>query len=122
MLFRSGVASVSSTEFCQGRTMRWAVAWSFQSEISYPVNLCFILRLRFLSVSEVFVRHWRAGFDSDDLTLSLEFTTEITLIIAYIGVVFSFMGLLSLGSLSFYFLMSLKEALTFLSLLNPVLQ
>ena len=40
-------------------------------------------------------------------------------IIFYIGVVFPFMGLLSLHRCHFYFFMSLKEPLTFLSLSNP---
>ena len=49
----------------------------------------------------------------------LEFAIEIIPIIPYIGVVFPFMG--SLSSDNFYFLMILKERLTFLPLSNPVL-
>ena len=52
----------------------------------------------------------------------LKFALEITLVITDIGVVFSFMGSLSLGHYHFHFLMILKEVLTFLSLSNPVLQ
>lgn len=29
-----GAASWTKTEFCQGRTMRWAIAWSFDQSIS----------------------------------------------------------------------------------------
>ena len=43
-------------------------------------------------------------------------------VMTYIGVVFSFMGSLSLDCYHFYLLMILKETLTFLSLSNPVLQ
>ena len=74
----------------------------------------------------------RTGFNSDGLTaktivtrnesLSLEFAIEVTPIIPYIGVVFPFMGLLSLNCYHFYFLMILKETLTFLSLSYPVPQ
>ena len=43
-------------------------------------------------------------------------------IIPYIGVVFPFKESLFLDRYHFYFLMILKETLTFLSLSNPVLQ
>ena len=46
---------------------------------------------------------------------------EIKPIIPYIGVVFSFMGLLLLDRYNFYFLIILKEALTFLQPSDPVL-
>ena len=46
---------------------------------------------------------------------------EITPIVIYIGVVFSFLGLLSLDLYHFDFLMSLKETVWFPSLSNPVL-
>ena len=55
-------------------------------------------------------------------TLSLEFAMEIMPILPYIGVVFPFMGSLSLGCHNSYFLMILKKPLTFLLLSNPVLQ
>ena len=58
----------------------------------------------------------------EKLSLLLELTVEITLIITHIGVVFSFMGPLLLDCYYFHFLMSLKKRLTFLSLSNPVLQ
>jgi len=32
----NGVSKYSSTELCQGRTMRWALAWSFDSSIQFP--------------------------------------------------------------------------------------
>ncbi|XKL67409.1 hypothetical protein PGB90_002900 [Kerria lacca] len=32
-LKRCGVTSVSQTEFCQGRTVRWAVAWTFTNSV-----------------------------------------------------------------------------------------
>ena len=50
------------------------------------------------------------------LSQSLEFAIEILPILPYIGVVFSFMGLLS-----FCFLMSSKGTLTFMSLSNLIL-
>ncbi|XP_067402092.1 RNA N6-adenosine-methyltransferase METTL16 [Emydura macquarii macquarii] len=31
-----GVPKVTHTEFCQGRTMRWALAWSFYDDVSVP--------------------------------------------------------------------------------------
>ena len=51
----------------------------------------------------------------------LEFALEIMPVICHIGVVFSFMGSLSLDRCYFYFLMISKEMVTFLSLSNPVL-
>ena len=56
------------------------------------------------------------------LSLRSELANKITLVISYIGVVFSFMGLLSLDCCHFYFLMILKEMLKFLLLSNPVVQ
>lgn len=41
-LREKGIASMSTTEFCQGRTMRWAVAWSFDNSITYPVSMIII--------------------------------------------------------------------------------
>ena len=74
----------------------------------------------------------RTRFYSDSLTthensdekwlLSLEFVLEMVPIIPYIGVVFPFIGSLSLDHNHFYFLMILKKTLTFLLLSNPVLQ
>lgn len=34
LLKSEGAASLSTTEFCQGRTMRWGVAWTFQQNIN----------------------------------------------------------------------------------------
>ena len=56
------------------------------------------------------------------LLIALEFAMEITPIIPYIGVVFSFMGSLSFNCCNFSFLMILKEMLIFMPLSNPVLQ
>ena len=64
------------------------------------------------------VRYCTTGFDSDCLMA----TIEIMPIIPYMGVVYSFMGSLSLDRYHFEFLMILKETLIFLSLLNSVLQ
>ena len=52
----------------------------------------------------------------EQFSLLLEFAIEITLNITYIGVVFSFIGSLSLDRYHFYFSMILKKALRFLSL------
>lgn len=32
------VPKVTHTEFCQGRTMRWALAWSFYDDVMAPVS------------------------------------------------------------------------------------
>lgn len=34
----SQVPKVTHTEFCQGRTMRWALAWSFYEDVIVPVS------------------------------------------------------------------------------------
>ena len=54
--------------------------------------------------------------------LSLDRTIEITLIITYIGVVFSFMRSVLLDRYHFDFGMSLNEMGGFLSLSNPILR
>ncbi|KAM3615702.1 uncharacterized protein V6R79_006436 [Siganus canaliculatus] len=35
-LRKQGVPKVTHTEFCQGRTMRWALAWSFYDDVMVP--------------------------------------------------------------------------------------
>lgn len=35
-LRKQGVPKVTHTEFCQGRTMRWALAWSFYEDVTVP--------------------------------------------------------------------------------------
>uniref|UniRef100_A0A8C8CI04 U6 small nuclear RNA (adenine-(43)-N(6))-methyltransferase n=1 Tax=Oncorhynchus tshawytscha TaxID=74940 RepID=A0A8C8CI04_ONCTS len=35
-LRKQGVPKVTHTEFCQGRTMRWALAWSFYVDVTVP--------------------------------------------------------------------------------------
>ncbi|TSN39315.1 U6 small nuclear RNA (adenine-(43)-N(6))-methyltransferase [Bagarius yarrelli] len=35
-LRKQGVSKVTHTEFCQGRTMRWALAWSFYEDVTMP--------------------------------------------------------------------------------------
>ncbi|XP_068601597.1 RNA N6-adenosine-methyltransferase mettl16 [Brachionichthys hirsutus] len=35
-LRNQGVPNVTHTEFCQGRTMRWALAWSFYDDVTVP--------------------------------------------------------------------------------------
>ncbi|MED6287967.1 Methyltransferase-like protein 16 [Characodon lateralis] len=37
-LRKQGVPKVTHTEFCQGRTMRWALAWSFYDDVNVPVS------------------------------------------------------------------------------------
>uniref|UniRef100_A0AAQ5X087 U6 small nuclear RNA (adenine-(43)-N(6))-methyltransferase n=1 Tax=Amphiprion ocellaris TaxID=80972 RepID=A0AAQ5X087_AMPOC len=37
-LRKQGVPKVTHTEFCQGRTMRWALAWSFYDDVTSPPN------------------------------------------------------------------------------------
>ncbi|XP_022526445.2 RNA N6-adenosine-methyltransferase mettl16 isoform X2 [Astyanax mexicanus] len=39
-LRKQGVPKVTHTEFCQGRTMRWALAWSFYEDVSVPSPPC----------------------------------------------------------------------------------
>ena len=76
------------------------------------------------------ISYCRTGFDSDGLTAAkiatendcCRIAIEIMPIVPYVGVVFSFMGLLSLDRYHVYLLMILKKTLTFLSLSNPVLQ
>jgi len=36
-----GVAAVATTEFCQGRTMRWGVAWTYKPDITLPETSLF---------------------------------------------------------------------------------
>ncbi|KAF6037403.1 METTL16 [Bugula neritina] len=33
------ITNFSTTEFCQGRTMRWAIAWTFDSSVTFPKSL-----------------------------------------------------------------------------------
>ncbi|XP_051521700.1 RNA N6-adenosine-methyltransferase mettl16-like isoform X2 [Myxocyprinus asiaticus] len=39
-LRKQGVPKVTHTEFCQGRTMRWALAWSFYDDVPVPSPPC----------------------------------------------------------------------------------
>lgn len=39
------VPKVTHTEFCQGRTMRWALAWSFYEDVTMPVSFVFVSTL-----------------------------------------------------------------------------
>ncbi|XP_005987545.2 RNA N6-adenosine-methyltransferase mettl16 isoform X1 [Latimeria chalumnae] len=39
-LHKQGVPKVTHTEFCQGRTMRWALAWSFYDDVTVPSPPC----------------------------------------------------------------------------------
>ncbi|KAJ8342208.1 hypothetical protein SKAU_G00321360 [Synaphobranchus kaupii] len=39
-LRKQGVPKVTHTEFCQGRTMRWALAWSFYDDVAVPSPPC----------------------------------------------------------------------------------
>lgn len=42
-MFFLQVPKVTHTEFCQGRTMRWALAWSFYDDVSVPVSFMYSL-------------------------------------------------------------------------------
>lgn len=35
-LAKNGITNVGVTEFCQGRTMRWGLAWSFDNDVKFP--------------------------------------------------------------------------------------
>lgn len=37
-LREKGVSNFSTTELCQGKTMRWAIGWTFDTNIKYPVS------------------------------------------------------------------------------------
>ncbi|KAJ8275499.1 hypothetical protein COCON_G00072510 [Conger conger] len=39
-LRKHGVPKVTHSEFCQGRTMRWALAWSFYDDVTVPSPPC----------------------------------------------------------------------------------
>lgn len=43
------VPKVTHTEFCQGRTMRWALAWSFYENVKVPVSVAVFFHLHYLS-------------------------------------------------------------------------
>lgn len=43
--FSEQVPKVTHTEFCQGRTMRWALAWSFYEDVTMPVSYISALHL-----------------------------------------------------------------------------
>ena len=32
------ITNIGTTEFCQGRTMRWGLAWSFDATLKFPVG------------------------------------------------------------------------------------
>jgi len=35
----SQITNIGTTEFCQGKTMRWGLAWTFDPNITFPVGL-----------------------------------------------------------------------------------
>jgi len=36
------ITNIGTTEFCQGKTMRWGLAWTFDSTITFPVSISVI--------------------------------------------------------------------------------
>ena len=32
------ITNIGTTEFCQGKTMRWGLAWTFDPSITFPVR------------------------------------------------------------------------------------
>ncbi|KAK0130865.1 U6 small nuclear RNA (adenine-(43)-N(6))-methyltransferase [Merluccius polli] len=74
-LRKQGVPKVTHTEFCQGRTMRWALAWSFYDDVIVPVSWRGIRKLVIPSSSprrpawrllvQVFSGHGRAPIEVD---------------------------------------------------------
>ncbi len=41
------IPNIGTTEFSQGRTMRWGIAWSFDMSIKFPVSEHFLQEFRF---------------------------------------------------------------------------
>lgn len=33
------ITNIGSSEFCQGNTMRWGIAWTFDESIKFPVRI-----------------------------------------------------------------------------------
>jgi len=38
------ITNIGTTEFFQGKTMRWGLAWTFDPSITFPVRIFFIIR------------------------------------------------------------------------------
>ena len=36
--FNQQIGNVGTTEFSQGRTMRWGIGWSFDPSVNFPVS------------------------------------------------------------------------------------
>ena len=51
VLFRLQIQNIVTTEFCQGRTMRWAVAWTFLPDV--------VTEVRTRWTPRAWVRNWR---------------------------------------------------------------
>ena len=39
------ITNVAMTEFCQGKTMRWGLAWTFDANMTFPVRISHTMRL-----------------------------------------------------------------------------
>ncbi len=37
------ISNVGVTEFCQGRTMRWGLGWTFDESVTFPVSVWHVL-------------------------------------------------------------------------------
>ena len=42
-IFYQQISNVGTTEFSQGRTMRWGIGWSFDPSVKFPVSRILIM-------------------------------------------------------------------------------
>ncbi|KAG2458891.1 RNA N6-adenosine-methyltransferase mettl16 isoform X2 [Polypterus senegalus] len=76
-LRKQGVPKVTHTEFCQGRTMRWALAWSYYEDVTVPSppskkrKMEKVRKPITFSVPSVIVKELTANITSIDSTASI---------------------------------------------------